>query len=283
VPDSRFGEIRELNNAGFSNYDGLVGSFRARISTNLTGSFNYTWGHSLDTLSNGGLEPFNALTAVSLRYQLNPLDLKSLNYGNSDYDTRRSLNANLVYTTPSHYHTKLLNGLLGGWTVAGTILSHSGYPFSIVDSGVRSAQGVGNASGIATVVVLADFLGGSSYPSCTTANGSCFSTSMFATKANQKDWGNIPRNSFRGPGYFDTDLNLKKAFTYHERYKLETGAFFFNVFNHPNFDLPGNNIASPTTFGVIQNSVSAPTSAYGSFMGSAVSGRVIQLVVKFSF
>jgi hypothetical protein len=282
VPDSRFGEIRELNNDGYSNYDVLVASFKARISTNLSGSFNYTWGHSLDTLSNGGLEPFNALTAVSLRYQLNPLDLKSLNYGNSDYDTRRTLSANLVYIIPTHFQNKMLTGVLGGWTVAGTILSHSGYPFSIVDSGVRGAQGLGNLSGLATVVVLADFLGGSSYPSCTTPNASCYSASMFATKSNQKDWGNIPRNSFRGPGYFDTDMNIKKAFTYHERYKLETGAFFFNVFNHPNFDLPSNNTAVGT-FGQILNSVSAPTSAYGSFMGSAVSGRVVQLVVKFTF
>jgi hypothetical protein len=54
------------------------------------------------------------------------------------------------------------------------------------------------------------------------------------------------------------------------------------VFNHPNFDLPGNNIAT-STFGQILNTVSAPTSAYGSFQGSAVSGRVVQLVVKFIF
>ena len=282
APDSRFAEIRELNNTGFSYYDGLVTSFKARISTNLSGQFAYTWGHSLDTLSNGALEPFNALTAVSLRYQVNPLDLKSLNYGNADYDTRRTMSGNLMYTTPSHYHSKVLNSVLGGWTVAGTLISHSGYPFSVVNSSIRSTQGMSNASGLATVVVLADYLGGSSYPSCTTPNVSCFSTSLFASAANQKDWGNIPRNSFRGPGYFDTDLNLKKTFTYRERYKLETGAYFFNIFNHPNFDLPGNNLATGN-FSQIQNTVSAPTSAYGSFQGSAVSGRVVQLVVKFSF
>jgi hypothetical protein len=284
VPDSRFSEIRELNNAGFSYYDGLVTSLKARISKDLTGSFNWTWGHALDTVSNGALEPFNALMAPSIRYQLNPLDLKSLNYGSADYDTRRSISANLIYTTPSHFHSKILNGALGGWTAATTILSHSGYPFSIVNSGVRAdkSNAIGNAAGIATVVVLADFLGGSSYPSCTVPNGSCYSTSMFAAKAAQHNWGNIPRNSFRGPGYFDADVNIKKAFVYRENYKLEVGAFLFNVLNHPNFDLPGNNINSGT-FGQILETVSAPTSAYGSFMGSAVSGRVVQLVVKFSF
>jgi hypothetical protein len=105
---------------------------------------------------------------------------------------------------------------------------------------------------------------------------------MFAAKANQHDWGNIPRNSFRGPGYFDTDLNINKTFAYRERYKLTVGAYFFNLLNHPNFDLPGNNIATGN-FGQILNSVSAPSSAYGSFQGSAVSGRLVQMVVKFAF
>ena len=105
---------------------------------------------------------------------------------------------------------------------------------------------------------------------------------MFAAKANQHDWGNIPRNSFRGPDYFDTDFNINRTFAYKERYKLTAGAYFFNLFNHPNFDLPYNNIATGT-FGQILSSVSAPSSAYGSFQGSAVSGRIAQLVVKFSF
>jgi hypothetical protein len=64
--------------------------------------------------------------------------------------------------------------------------------------------------------------------------------------------------------------------------RLLVGANFFNILNHPNFDLPVNNLAS-SNFGLIQNTVSAPTSAYGSFQGSAVSGRVIQMQVKFTF
>ena len=190
-----------------------------------------------------------------------------------------TVNSNYVYTVPSHFGNKMMNSVVGGWTLAGTILFHSGYPFSIVDSGVRSQ--VGNTSGITTAVVLADYLG-TGYPSCTTPNTACYSTSMFAAKANQHDWGNIPRNSFRGPGYFDTDFNLNKSFTYRERYKLTVGAYFFNLLNHANFDLPYNNVATGT-FGQILSSVSPPSSAYGSFQGSAVSGRLVQLVVKFAF
>jgi hypothetical protein len=279
APDPRFGQVRELNNIGYSYYDGLVASVKWHLGHQFSGQFNFDWGHALDTCSNSCLEPFNALTAVSVRNQLNPLGLNGVNYSNADYDTRHTVNANYMYTVPSRFGNKMLNSVVGGWTLAGTILFHSGYPFAIVNSGVRSQ--VGNTSGLSTAVVLADYLG-TGYPSCTTPNGSCYSTSMFAAKANQQNWGNIPRNSFRGPGYFDTDFNVNKSFTYRERLKLTVGAYFFNILNHPNFDLPGNNVATGT-FGQILDSVSAPSSAYGSFMGSAVSGRLVQMVVKFAF
>ena len=69
APDARFGEIRELTNQGRSNYDGLVASFKWQMTTNFTGAFNYTWGHSLDTVSNAGLEPYSG---TSVRYLVSP-------------------------------------------------------------------------------------------------------------------------------------------------------------------------------------------------------------------
>ncbi|HYL74769.1 MAG TPA: carboxypeptidase regulatory-like domain-containing protein [Bryobacteraceae bacterium] len=281
APDARFGEVRELTNKGYSNYDGLVSSFKWRMNAQFSGQFSYTWSHALDTCSNACLEPFNLLTAPSIRYQITPF---RLSYGAADYDARHSLSANYVYTMPgSKFQNAVLKGVLGGWTAAGTFFYHSGYPFSVVDTGARGAQGIGNATGIsgATQSVIADYLS-TGFPSCSTPNINCYSTSQFATKTTQFDFGNIPRNAFRGPGYFDTDLNINKTFSVHERYKLTVGAFFFNILNHPNFDLPVNNVALGG-FGQIQSTVSAPTSAYGSFQGSAVSGRVIQTMVKVTF
>ncbi len=282
--DPRFGEIRGLNNQGWSNYNGLVSSFQWRMSSNLTGLFSYTWSHALDTCSNDCLEPFNATAsgAPSLRYQLSPISLRALNYSNADYDVRHSLSANYVYTVPtSHFQNGVLKEVLGGWTVAGTFFFHSGYPFSIVNSDVRGTQGIHNASGIATQPIIAD-LAGPVPASCTTPNVSCYTPTEFVAAGNQFNFGNMARNSFRGPGYFDTDLNVNKTFAIRERYHLLIGAYFFNVLNHPNFDLPVNNVANGQ-FGSIVETVSAPTSAYGSFQGSAVSGRVIQMQAKFSF
>ena len=285
APDPRFGEIRQLNNQGWSNYDGMVTSFRWKAGSSFSGQFSYTWAHSLDTCSNGCLEPFNALTAVSLRQQISPVSLKYLNYGNSDYDVRHSVNGNYSYTVPaSYFHNSILKSALGGWTAAGTLFYKTGYPFTIVDSGVRSKAGIQNASSssLGTLAFIADYIGVPSSQTCSTPNAACFTTSEFATSANQLDSGNTARNAFRGPGYFDTDLNVNKTFSIRERFHLLVGAYFFNLLNHPNFDLPGNNVALGT-FGSIQSTVSAPTSAYGSFQGSAVSGRVIQTQVKLTF
>jgi hypothetical protein len=281
APDPRFSEIRELYNNGRSYYDGLVTALRWRVGSQFTGSFSYTWSHSLDTCSNGCIEPFNALAAPSLRYQVSP-NLQ-LNYSNSDYDIRHSVNANYVYTPKVPFSNPVAKAVLGGWAVAGTVLFHSGYPFSILNSGVRSAQKVNNLAGIATNSFIADWQGGGNgYPSCTTPNVSCYSTSLFAGKNGQLDFGNIPRNSFRGPGYFDTDLNVHKTFSIRESIKFQIGIYAFNLFNHPNFDLPFNNINSGT-FGNILETVSAPNSPYGNFQGSSVSGRVIQTQAKFIF
>ena len=138
-------------------------------------------------------------------------------------------------------------------------------------------------SGIATQPFLADYTGGLTSLSCASSKQHLFHTAITSLPATvQKDFGNLSRNSFRGPGYFDTDLNLNRIFPIRERFKLQIGAYFFNILNHPNFDLPNNNVAGGT-FGTITNTVSSPSSAYGSFQGSAVSGRVIQTQIKLTF
>jgi hypothetical protein len=282
VPDARFGNIRELNNNGWSNYAGLVTSFKWRLTSSFSGQFNYTWSHALDTISNGGIMQFNLLSAPSVIAQVNPSSLRALNYSSSDYDSRHIVSANYVYNTPNHFTNRALKAVVGGWTVAGTVLFHSSYPYSIVTTGVRSSQ-TSNLTGLLSQIFTADWLGGNGLPSCSTPNMSCFAKSQFATATTQHDFGNLPRNSFRGPGYFDTDLNINKTIPiFSERYKLNVGAYMFNILNHPNFDLPVNSLTAGN-FGRIESTVSAPTSAYGSFMGSAVSGRVVQLFVKFSF
>jgi hypothetical protein len=73
-----------------------------------------------------------------------------------------------------------------------------------------------------------------------------------------------------GPGFFDYDLSIMKNFKipHWEAGKLGVGFQFFNLFNHPNFDKPINDIAQGAgLFGTITNLVSVPTSILRSFVG----------------
>ena len=61
------------------------------------------------------------------------------------------------------------------------------------------------------------------------------------------------RNQYRGPHYFDMDLNLFKNFKVGERFNFAIGAQAFNAFNHPNFGLPNATFfTGDPTFGGIQ-------------------------------
>jgi hypothetical protein len=61
------------------------------------------------------------------------------------------------------------------------------------------------------------------------------------------------------------------------------GAQFFNLFNHPNFGPPGNDINNPSTLGSINTDLSTPTSILGSFLGGNASPRLIQLKGSITF
>jgi hypothetical protein len=287
APDPRFGVVTALTNGGHSNYNGLTASITTKGIKGLTASLNYTYSHSLDTMSNGGLDQYSTnQTGDSLRFQVDPRNLR-LNYGNSDYDFRHVLGLNYVWDVP--YLAS--NRWLGGWTISGVLFRRSGEPYSVVDSGLLSSVGNYQTTGS---TIMSDFLGGPT-PTCTVSRGDqfnnpfqCLLPSQFlSATGTQTDFGNIGRNQFRGPGYFDTDLSIKKSFrvTNNENgLRLILGANAYNILNHPNFGNPDSDVADGLgTFGTILNTVTPASSPYGNFQGSAVSGRVLQLEMQLKF
>jgi hypothetical protein len=98
----------------------------------------------------------------------------------------------------------------------------------------------------------------------------------------ETNFGNIPRNSFRGPRYFNTDLSILKNIPITERVSFGIGANAYNVLNHASFANPVHDI-SAGNFGQITSTVEPPTSPYGAFVGSAVSGRLLQVHARLTF
>jgi len=279
--DDRFAQVREITNSGWSNYNGLTASFKARVSKSFQGQLNYTWSHGMDTCSNNCLLPFIYSTFLSIRYQATPT-LPGLAYGASDYDVRHNFNANYVYTSKEDWSNTALKHILGGWTVAGTVFFHSGYPWTPVNSTLRG-KALGNVSPLSTGTPLAAFVGTPQvFGGCGNPNVSCVTASQFLATGAQTNFGNYARNTLRGAGFFDSDLNVTKNFKLGERFKLGIGASFFNVLNHPNFDMPVNNVALGN-FGSIIASVSPATTPYGAFLGTPLTGRIVQLNGRITF
>src|SRR5208283_3471964 len=98
----------------------------------------------------------------------------------------------------------------------------------------------------------------------------CLNVNQFVGAGGETGFSTTSKNYFRGPGYFNTDFSVLKNFALTERLRFSLGANFFNVLNHPNFANPVNDVAGQ--LGSITSTVVPPTSPYGAFVGSAVSG-----------
>ena len=68
--------------------------------------------------------------------------------------------------------------------------------------------------------------------------------------------GNLPRNVFRGPGFWNMDFGLSRSIAFPrlgEQGRIQLRAEVFNLFNHTNLNNPDRSLESPTfgeaTFG----------------------------------
>jgi hypothetical protein len=276
-PDPRFRIVTDLTNNGWSNYDGLTVSYRRAFGFGFQGQIGYTWSHALDTVSNGGLTL--VFSGDSLTSQNDPFSPRRLNYSNADYDIRHNIVSDFLWEIPVKTSNKAVNAIVGGWSLSNKLYARTGTPFSVINSRIagRLSPSVGGN-------VLASLLNPGVNTSCghSAVDTPCFAASSFATTTSQTDFGNLPRNAFRAPGYVDLDTSVYKTIAIHERAKFIIGASAFNLMNHPNFGSPAANTAVGG-LGLISSTVTAPTSPYGAFQGSAVSGRVLVLTGKFQF
>ena len=273
-----FTAVDQYSSSAVSNYNGLTATFQQRLTYGFTVQANYTWSHAMDIVSNGGISPYNADTAGSLLYQINPACMYCNNYGNADYDVRSYFSASYVWQTPWKFSNKWTNGAFGGWILSQNFFARTGLPYTVMDGNL----GIGNWSQQGGTNI-ADTLNYVNY-GCSNGLSQCNNAANFwdSTVAPPPNFPNQRRNMYRGPGYFDSDFTINKNFKLTERVAFGVGANFYNVFNHPNFDLP-DNFLGDSTFGQILLTVPPPTGPYGAFFANLPSGRIIQFQGKIVF
>jgi hypothetical protein len=69
--------------------------------------------------------------------------------------------------------------------------------------------------------------------------------------AQPQRFGNSPRNTLRGPGFWNLDLGVFRTFRLPGSATLQLRLERLNALNNPNLANPGNNISDPATFGFI--------------------------------
>jgi hypothetical protein len=164
--------------------------------------------------------------------------------------------------------------LLGGWLISGITTIQSGAPFTVLDSAAASAYGL-LGTGTPTTPDLIPGIGPLTHGGVESRLNAYANIDAFAAAAavgvdGSTGFGNLGRNTFRGPVQQNWDFSAGKSFAITERQALRFTADFFNIFNHPNFANPAFlDIESPSNFGQITSTVGTP--------------RLIQLSAKYSF
>ncbi len=230
-PYPNFANILWYQSVGASNFNSLLAKLDKRLSHGLNLLISYSYAHSLDNTPG-----FNSSNASNAQPQ-NSSDLSS-EYGSSDFDIRNRLTVSSVYELPfgrgrSYLDHGIGAALAGGWQLSGIYSQNSARPFTVYfSSNVSNTLNVHDRPN-----VIGDVNAG---PHTATAwfNAAAFTTAAQTTGT----FGNERRNAVKGPRSFDLDSTLSRNFTLPERLNLQFRAEFFNILNHPNFDLPNATI-----------------------------------------
>ena len=279
VPNAALGTVTQYLSAGTANYNGLSLSLQRRMAAGISFNLNYTWSHTFDDVSNGGVanEPFGILdTDPSVTLLQNPHNVRG-NYGPADYDVRNYVSLSFVWTDllrHAGFHWGP-NRVFSGWTLSTNWFWRTGLPFSILDTSAEAPLLGLNFDGpiFATPVTNVPTSCGAS-----AVNTPCLNASMFAPAANGSPtgFGTMGRNSVYGPNFWDVDAALTKEVRIKEHVTFSFGAQAYNLFNHANFDQPVNDISNPQ-FGSSIATVGPPTSLLGSFVGAGSSPRFLEI------
>ncbi|HWF89849.1 MAG TPA: TonB-dependent receptor [Pyrinomonadaceae bacterium] len=236
-PDPRFDDIDLLESRANSIYHALQARFQQRLTRGFSALASYTWSKSIDDASNF------FTSAGDPNFPQNSFDLAA-ERGLSNFDVRHRLSLSYSYDLPFRKPGDgFVANLVNGWQTFGIVTLQSGRPFTVAllseidNSGTgRSILGFG-ANDRPNVV------GNAELSDPTTAQW--FNTAAFAFSA-PGTFGNAGRNILEGPSYQNVNMSILKNTHLNERVNLQFRAEAFNLFNHPNFNLPDNFLGSPT-------------------------------------
>jgi hypothetical protein len=292
------------NAEGISHYNALQLQVTKRLSHGFQINGSYTWSHALDEQSGLGLF-FNGN---------DPLNPKS-SYASSDFDRTHVFVISYLYQFPHAEWAKgFWNHVVNDWSFTGVTTLESGQPFTVYDFSGSVAGIYYSADDFITNPVLPLNAGTSpkqaQTQSTTGVNAGkhyfnpnvfsiplispgqsgvppCGPTTAGTTTCDTYETGFGPtgRNVFRAPFQSRWDFSLQKMFKINERFHLKYELDVFNLFNHPSFDAPNNNVTLNPCFNPNPCYTNPPPSTQNiGYITDTIGGpRFIQMALHLTF
>ena len=228
---------REFDGRTHSTYHSLQATINRRVADGLFLQGAYTYSHAIDMANYGDWTTFS----------WNAASVFNRNRASAANNIPHMFNLGYVYEVPFGEGKKLAtNGVpkavLGGWQFNGVFSAYQGRQFMLSASGAALNM-PGNAqtpdqvkASVATLGLVGD-------------DGTWFDTGAFARPTGAR-FGNVGRNTMRGPGVVNADLSLFRTFKFTEHLNMQFRAESFNLSNTPHFANPNGN-ANSSSFGRI--------------------------------
>ena len=293
APYGQFSSVLTVESNASSSYQSMQLRSERRLSHGLTFLAAYTFSKSTDDISS----IFGGSSGSGLPQ--NSQDLSG-DRGPSDFNAEHRLSLSFLYDLPFRRMWAQGPGwsrrLLDNWQAGGILTAQTGSPFTVVLAGspTASAAAFGNPQ-------RPDLVGDPFKAGPVAANPTCQAPAQVGTPQNWFNqcafaepaaepfgpaFGTEGRNLLTGPGYTNLDFSLAKSIPLHaESHRLQFRGEFFNLLNHPNFDIPDHTF--DLTSCTQNNNLLCPAGNYGTVLSANAYGnkppRQIQLSVKYIF
>ncbi|MDR3724484.1 MAG: carboxypeptidase regulatory-like domain-containing protein [Terracidiphilus sp.] len=253
---TNFGSIAKAEMGGNSNYNSLQVTLSQRNFHGVSGTLNYTWSKSLDSIpyQTPVTSAGNGASYVLPIYMPN---YKRLDYGPSVFDHRNNVSLSYVWAFPKLTDAPfMLRQVVNGWQTSGIFAVHSGDALNVIMNSDVSLAGLGSS-------VDVPIRSGNGYGTNACTYGTAATTTCVSyldptafSKPDADTFGNVKKDSFVGPRYINWDASLTRGFGLHrEGTELRFRAEYFNLANHTNLGDP-NLQKTSASFGRITSDVS---------------------------
>ena len=242
-----YGSVDYKSDIGASTYHALLLSLERRFTGGLSLQAHYTWSHSINDGSVGGGESNGPENVNCL-----PCDK-----GPSVFDIRNNVAANAVYQLPfgpgKRYLTEggFVGKVIGGWSLSGIGLWHSGHPLTITmnisptqlpDGNDQTTQRPDLVPGVPLL------LSGGVQNHTIPINPAAFAPPPLdptgASYGLVSRFGDAPNGLIRALNSWQVDISLMKDIKITERVSAQFGVQVFNILNHVQLGDPsGDNLA----------------------------------------